>query len=463
MHSRHNLTNAFIDICGRDNVSIETDDIINYGKDCTLNLQYPFDVLVKPGTVEEISAIVKLCNEYKISLTPRGGGSGVTGGALPINRGVVLSLERLNAVIEVNEHEKYVIAESGVVTANLCEAVQCKGLYFPVIPSSSSVSFIGGNVALNSGSIHSYKYGSVADYVLNLEIVLPSGEVFWTNTNVRKNSTGIDVTQLFVGSEGVLGIITKVVFRLIRKPRFECSLLAGFENLSSACIAVDRIRQLSYEPAAVEIICQSAIKMTSAYLAKPLPLVKENVTTHILISFHEPSRENIEKALEAVVETLKDLTHEEILVGTSTAEIKGLWELRFAIGLALTDLNRYYRDIDISLPSARLLEYLTYVEAVCRTNNIAFACFGHAMDGNPHVMIVPQDDEQFRSESFEKTVKNIYSYAMANGGAISGEHGIGILQKEYMRLQFSQSHLTLMKALKLFFDPSNIMNPSKIY
>jgi len=315
---------------------------------------------------------------------------------------------------------------------------------------------------VNAGSIQSCKYGSTARYVLNLQIVLPTGEILWTGSNIRKNSTGMDLTPLFVGTGGTLGIITKVVYQLIRKPCYETTILAGFANQSNACKAVIGIRNSRYTPSAVEIVCNSAIRLASAYLSKPLPLVEQNITTHLLVSLQEASERALEDSLEYVGAILEDFSPRDMLVARSLAEKEKLWELRFAIGPALSQLDRYYRDIDIAVPVAMLFEYITHVENVCSEYNQNFACFGHAIDGNPHVMLILENEEQLDDNAFKKAVSAIYSYAAAQGGVISAEHGVGIVQKEFMELQFSPLRLSLMKNIKSLFDPHNIMNPGKI-
>ncbi|WP_226179783.1 FAD-binding oxidoreductase [Hymenobacter lucidus] len=442
----------------------DTDILYSYGQDETLGLNFGFDILVKPGTAEEVAAIVKTCNELRIPITPRGGGSGVTGGALPIQGGVVVSLERLNKIIRIDEINGYVVAESGVITAELCEQVEQHGLYFPVQPSSKAYSFIGGNVAENAGSIHSCRYGTTAQYVLNLEVVLPTGAIIWTGANVPKNATGLNLTPLFVGSEGVLGIITKVVYRLIRRPEHEVTLLAGFETMEAACNAVLAIKQASISPAAVELIGQEALHLTAAYLNRTLPLVKEGIKAHLLIGLQEVTESALLHAMEKTGSVLEKYTTEPILAGTTALEKEQLWKLRFSIGAALSGKGKTYRDIDISIPLSLLYQYITKVEEIAASYHLAVACFGHALDGNLHTMIMLEQHMGPQAEAkAAEAVKNIYAYAIANGGVISGEHGIGMLQKEFMEVQFSEDHLALSRSIKRLLDPRDILNPGKIF
>lgn len=455
------LIDELTTICGHQYVFTDKDDLYSYERDETLNLCFPFDILAKPSNTEEIAAIVRVCNTYKIPITPRGGGSGVTGGALPVNRGVLLSLERLNKIIEINTIDSYVIAEAGVITADLCNAVEQAEYYFPVPPSSSTYSFVGGNVAENAGSIYSCKYGTTAQYVLNLEVVLPTGEIIWTGANVLKNSTGLNLTQLFVGSEGVLGIITKIVYKLLHKPMHSISLLTAFEHLEDACNAVIAIKQSGVLPCAVELIYANALHITAAYLNESLPLVKENIKAHLLVELQDSAESTLIHSMNEVASILEAYTAEDILTASTALEKEKLWKLRFSIGNALTYDNNRYRDIDTCVPLSLLYDYIIKVEAVCKYYNISVACFGHALDGNLHTMLMI--DADIEESNINNALYEIYSYAIAKGGVISGEHGIGLLQKEFMPMQFSKTYLQLMQNIKHLFDPNGILNPGKIF
>jgi glycolate oxidase len=458
------MRKVFVDICGSEHVIADPQCIRNYGHDQTLNLHYDAELIIRPGSPEEISAILKICSQHRIAVTPRGGGSGVTGGALPIRGGIILSLERLNRVLSINQEDRYIVAESGVVTADLCRAAENEGLYFPVAPSSKDFSFVGGNVAENAGSIRSCKYGTTSSFVRNLEVVLPNGAIVWTGSNVAKNATGLNVTPLFVGSEGTLGIITKVVYKLIPRPTSEVWLLAGFANLRQACDAVLDIKRSGLSPSAVELICKNALELTATHLNRPLPLVKENVDAHLLLELQEDSDAAMIGSLEALAGIVQRHTSEEIMVAESAAQKKVLGQLRFSIGDAMTTAGRNYRDVDACVPAANLYAYILEVERICQQYGIPLVCFGHALDGNLHTMLLLDSggaaDEPSR---VEKAVAAIYHYAVTAGGVISGEHGIGCLQKEYMPLQFSDNQLALMYSIKSALDPAGILNPGKMF
>lgn len=454
---------AFRNICGDRYVITDPEQMYWYGKDQTLDLQYDFDVLLKPGSVAEVSAILAYCNEHRIPVTPRGGGSGVSGGALPVKRGVVLSTERLNRILEVNVADRFVVAESGVVTAAICQAAQEHGLYYPAAPSSGTYSFIGGNVAENAGSVNSCRYGTTADYVLNLEVVLPTGEVIWTGANVKKNATGFNLTQLFTGSEGVLGIITKVVCRLIKYPAHETVLLMGFNSQQQACAALDALRTATVQFAAGELITQSAIALTAGYLSAPMPLVKPGIRAHLLVELQEHTHEAMQSAIVQTVLLAEPFAGDEILVADTAAEKEHLRKLRHSIGAAMTHNGYRYRDIDACVPPSALEGYLQAVEDIAARHALRLICFGHALDGNMHTMLLLDDATHWQHARVKEALQEIYSYAISVNGVISGEHGIGLIQKEYMPLQFTAAHLSLMKNIKAAFDPNNILNPGKVF
>jgi len=455
------IVSLFEEITGKDHV-ITGDSLYDYGKDQTLDLHFAYDILIKPASAHEISGIVKICNKYRIPITPRGGGSGVTGGALPVSGGVVLSTERLNSILEINKVESYVVTECGVVTDDLRSFVESNDLFLPVYPSSSSYSFVGGNVAENAGSIYSCKYGATSRYVLNLEVVMPNGDIIWTGANVSKNVSGLNITQLFVGSEGILGIITKIVYKLTTKPRHEVLLLAGFGSLESACKAVIAIKQSRIKPAAVELMCSHAIDLTREYLGEDTPLRGRDITTHLLISVQEDHEAALNDGLEEVDRIIGHYTAEDVLVAGSGLEKARMTRARFNVGNAMTAEGRKYRDIDACVPLPSLYDYIRKAEAIAESNRIKMVCFGHALDGNLHTMLLFDDDRSAGSATAKKAILEIYEYVVSIGGVISGEHGIGLLQRDFMKIQHSGSHLRLLRKIKRLIDPNNIMNPGKL-
>jgi glycolate oxidase len=457
------LVARFNSICGPAHVSVEAIEMALYESDETLGLRYPFDILVKPGSTTEIAAIVKLCNEEKLPLLPRGGGTGVTGGALPVQRGVVLSLERLNNILAINKQEQYVVAEAGVTTVELCREVAAAGLYYPVQPTSGGASFIGGNIATNAGSMRSCRFGTTSNYVLNLEVVLPTGEIIWTGSNVSKSSSGFNLTQLFVGSEGILGIITKVVYRLIFPPPREIVMLAAFPELESACKAVLAIKESGVKLFMGELIDKKAIQLTTAYLKQGLSLTGDDVEAHLLLGLEHTGEDMEASYLITTAAIMERYGATNMLVAEDEAQKKQLLRLRQSIGAAMVEYDRHYRDIDVSIPLSLLYKYLLEVTAICVRHHIEPVCFGHAIDGNMHTMLLTRPGNETETDpSIAQAVRSIYEFALANGGVISGEHGIGLLQRPFMELQHPPERMALMKGIKQLLDPNAIMNPGKL-
>jgi glycolate oxidase len=449
---------------GWERVIVDENIKLNYGKDNSIAGYHPFDVLVKPANAFDIASVLRICSAHDVPVTPRGGGSGVTGGALPVRGGVVLSLEGLSRIIEIEEVEGYVVAEAGVITADLCKAVEEKHLMYPVAPSSASFSFIGGNVAENAGSVRSCKYGMTSEYVMNLEVVSPDGRIFWTGSNRRKNSTGIDLTHLFVGSEGILGVISKVVLRLLPLPAIKTVLLAGYATLEDACKAIVAIRQSRLQPSAAELICENALRITAEYLGAAEPLVKDGISTHVLLELEAGDTHQMDEMIGLASTILAEDAVGRILQDKGPMEGSGLGKVRFSIGNAMTTRGRFYRDIDACVPLLRLNEYIRYMENVCKNSHISLVCFGHAMDGNVHAMLLFDSLHDLdRANQIDCIAEKIYAKAVAIGGVISGEHGIGCLQKEFVKLQFDQVRIGLMQQVKALFDPSGILNPGKVF
>jgi glycolate oxidase len=459
------LVLAFSHICGADHVSCEEGELHRYRKDETHFLSFDFDILVKPGSSEEIAKLVRLCNQCRVPVTPRGGGSGVTGGALPVKRGVVISMERLNRILSVSKADCIVVAESGVVTSDLCRTVEAEGLYFPVIPTSADSSFIGGNVAENAGSVNSCKYGTTAEYVLNLEVVLPSGDIIWTGANVRKNATGLNLTQLFVGSEGILGIITKVVYRLLPKPSCDIVLFASFNTLADACNAVKALKQSNVMPAVAELICDDAMKMSMQYDPACFQAInfREGQQAWLLLELDGMEPYHLEQEALLLESILQPYVSEPVLLGTSHQEKQKLRSVRYNVGAVLNNGHNHYRDLDVCLPVSALYDFLVKVKTTADKFGIQVVRFGHALDGNMHTMLLFNNyPENHAASIMQEALTEIYSFAIARKGVISGEHGIGLLQREFVHLQYSSVTLQLLKQLKQLMDPHSILNPGKV-
>jgi glycolate oxidase len=426
-------------------------------------LRYLPDVVVKPGTTEEISQLLKLCNRYKIPVTPRGGGTGLSGGALPHLGGILLSVERLNKIIHIDQRNLQVTTEPGVITEVLQNAVKDKGLFYPPDPSSRGTCFIGGNIAENSGGPKAVKYGVVKDYVLNLEVVLPTGEVIWTGANVLKNATGYNLTQLMVGSEGTLGIVTKAVLKLLPLPKMDLLMLVPFKDPVDACAAVSAIFAAGFVPSAMEFMERDAIDWSMRYVDNCIVPLNEETQAHLLIEVDGNDMDVLMKEMEGISEVVMQFDCGEILFAEDAQQKAELWKLRRRVAEAVKS-HSIYKEEDTVVPRAELPALLKGVKEIGVRYGFQSVCYGHAGDGNLHVNIIKGElsDEQWNG-SLKQGITEIFELVKSLGGTISGEHGIGLVQKDYLSIVFDTVQLRLMKGIKTLFDPNNILNAGKIF
>ncbi|TCJ14460.1 FAD-binding protein [Flaviaesturariibacter flavus] len=455
---------AFRAIVGSDYVSVDPEVLAHYASDETEDLHYLPDVVLKPRTAEEISAILKICNEHRILVTPRGGGTGLSGGALPHLGGVLLSTERMNSILEIDERNGQVTTEPGVITEVLQSAVRERGLFYPPDPSSRGTCFIGGNIAENSGGPKAVKYGVVKDYVLNLEVVLPTGDIIWTGANVLKNATGYNLTQLVVGSEGTLGIVTKIVLRLIPHPRYDLLMLVPFRSAEQACAAVSAVFQAGYTPSALEFMERDALEWVMRFVDDSIVPLEEGIAAHLLIEVDGNDPDVLMKELEGIAGIVQGFDcSENIFFAEDAQQKEQLWKLRRRVGEAVK-ANSIYKEEDTVVPRAELPVLLQGVKAIGSKYGFHSVCYGHAGDGNLHVNIIKGDlsDEAWNG-SLKEGIREIFQLVKQLGGTISGEHGIGLVQKEYLPIVFDAVQLQLMRGIKRLFDPNNILNPGKIF
>lgn len=454
---------SFKKIAGEKYVFVDEEILSHYAHDETEDLHYMPDVVIKPRTAEEISAIFKICNQNKIPVTPRGAGTGLSGGALPHLGGVLLSLERFNNIIKIDERNLQVTTETGVITEVLQDAVKAKGLFYPPDPSSRGTSMIGGNIAENSGGPKAVKYGVVKDYVLNLEVVLPTGEIIWTGANVLKNATGYNLTQLIVGSEGTLGIVTKAVLRLIPLPKYDLLMLVPFKSAENACAAVSAVFMAGYTPSAMEFMERDAIEWAMNYVDNCIIPMADDVQAHLLVEVDGNDMDVLMKDMEGISEIIAGFDSAEILFAEDANQKAELWKLRRRVGEAVKS-HSIYKEEDTVVPRAELPVLLKGVKDIGRKYGFKSVCYGHAGDGNLHVNIIKGDlsDEEWNG-SLKEGITEIFELVKSLGGTISGEHGIGLVQKEYMHIVFNDVQMRLMKEIKKIFDPNNILNAGKIF
>ena len=434
----------------------------NYGHDETEDYNFPPQVVVKPASVEEVSAIMKLAYEHQIPVTPIGARTGLSGGALSIHGGIGLSMERFNKILTIDEQNLQVIVEPGVITQVLREVVAEKDLFYPVDPSSMGSCWIGGNIAENSGGARAVKYGVTKDYVLNLEVVLPNGEIIWTGANTLKNSTGYNLTQLMVGSEGTLGIITKIVLKLIPKVSHNVLMLVPFYKAEQACEAVSAILRAGIVPSALEFVERDAIDWTLRYMDDINVPVGAAIQAHLLIEVDGNYPDVLFQEAEKIAEVVAQFEIDEVLFADSEEQKNALWKLRRGVAEAVKS-NSVYKEEDTVVPRFELPKLLKGVKEIGTKYGFQSVCYGHAGDGNLHINIVKgnMSDENWKTE-VPKGIKEIFELTVQLKGTLSGEHGIGYVQKDYMPIAFTSMELELMKGIKKLFDPKNIMNPGKI-
>ncbi len=457
------LITAFKKIVGDSFVLVDEESLYNYSHDETEDLHYLPEVVIKPRTAAEISEILKICNRERIPVTPRGAGTGLSGGALPHLGGVLLSTERMNEILQIDERNLQVITEPGVITEILQNAVKEKNLFYPPDPSSRGSCFIGGNIAENSGGPKAVKYGVVKDYVLNLEIVLPTGEIIWTGANVLKNATGYNLTQLVVGSEGTLGIVTRIVLRLIPLPKHDLLMLVPFNAAENACAAVSAIFRAGYTPSAMEFMERDALEWVSKFLDTSSVPIAPDVQAHLLIETDGNNIEVLMQEMEGISAIVQDFECGEILFAEDAQQKAELWKMRRRVGEAVKS-HSIYKEEDTVVPRAELPVLLKGVKDIGRKYGFHSVCYGHAGDGNLHVNIIKGSltDEAWNG-SLKEGIKEIFALVKKLGGTLSGEHGIGLVQKEYMSIIFDETQMRLMKEIKKIFDPNNILNAGKIF
>lgn len=454
---------AFRKIVGERFVFVDEESLTDYGHDETENLSFPPEVVIKPRTAEEISAILKICNKEKIPVTPRGAGTGLSGGALPHLGGVLLSTERMNSILDIDERNLQVTTEPGVITEVLQNAVKEKKLFYPPDPSSRGSCFIGGNIAENSGGPKAVKYGVVKDYVLNLEVVLPSGEIIWTGSNVLKNSTGYNLTQLVVGSEGTLGIVTKIVLRLIPLPEFEVLMLVPFKNLEQAGEAVSAIFRAGFVPSAMELMEIDSLKIVSKFVDSTAIAVTDDTAAHLIIEVDGNNMDVLMGDMEAISNLLAQYDIGEIYFADDAQQKAELWKLRRRVAEAVK-LIGYTIEEDTVVPRAELPALIRGVKELGKKHDFEVVCYGHAGDGNLHIRIRKEGiPNSHGNEVMTAALRELFDLVKGLGGTISGEHGIGLIQKPYMDIIFREANFRLMREIKKAFDPNNILNAGKIF
>jgi glycolate oxidase len=448
-------------IVGEDSVLIDDESLKLFSRDETEDFYFPPEVIVKPKNTSEVSEVLKLANENSIPVTPRGGGTGLSGGSLSVYGGICLSMQKFNKIIEIDPNNYQAVVEPGVITQVFQEAVEAFGLFYPPDPASRGSCHLGGNLAECSGGPRAVKYGVTKDYVLGLEVVLPTGEIVKTGGRVLKNVTGYNLTQLIIGSEGTLAVITNIIFRLIPLPKLKKVILVAFNSLEDATDAVIKIFQKGITPSAIEFMEKAAVKAAEERQNKQFP--NGEADAQLFIEVDGNYEESLDKDIEQIAEVLVEYNPLDILLAEDQQKVNDVWELRRGIGEAVKSISAY-KEEDTVVPRANMTMLVKGVKEIAAKYGITTICYGHSGDGNIHVNILKDSlDNESWEKNIDTAIREIFELTVSLGGTISGEHGIGYSQKSYLPIALSKAELDLMKKVKNTFDPNNILNPGKIF
>jgi glycolate oxidase len=458
------LPSEFVDalraVVGDAHVRTDPAALDAYGADA-LKRGRPADAVVTPDGADQISAILKLCSAHRVPVVPRGGGTGYTGGAVPVHGGVVLSLERMNRILEIDEENLIAIVEPNAVTGTIQDAVERVGLFYPPDPASLRTSAIGGNVAECAGGPRAFKYGTTKQYVLGLQAVLPNGDIIETGGKVVKNVVGYDLTHLLVGSEGTLAVITRIILRLVPRPPVQSTLRATFATIGDATRAVSNAVRARVVPAALELIDGDSLEAVARHL-NVRSLAPEGTGALLLLEV-DGLAEAVKEEAARCEQACRDAGATEILRARDEAERQEIWRVRRELSFALKTITPIKFNHDVVVPKGRIPQLFELVERLKREFRLRIPSFGHAGDGNIHVniMVSPGDDDEMRRA--REAERRLFEGVVALEGSISGEHGIGSVKSKYLDLELDPPTIAIMKSVKRAFDPLNVLNPGKIF
>ena len=449
-------------IVGDSNVLLpDSDDFAKYEHDETEDLRFPPHVVVKPSSTEEVQEIVRVAEFHHIPIVPRGGGTGLSGGALATRGGILLSLERMNRILEIDRENFFVVAEPGVITQHLQEAVEAKGLFYPPDPASRGSCTIGGNVAEGAGGPRALKYGVTKDYVYGIKAVLSGGEIGTFGGKRLKDVTGYNMSQLFVGSEGTLGIITEITLKLIALPKYRRTLLAPFDDLVKAAAAVPAIMMTGVVPCALEFMERDCLQAIQNHRGSPVRF--SDRAAILLIEVDGNFEAVLDSEMEIISDVLEKSGVEDIFLAETSAQQTEIWDIRRAAGEAVKAIAAY-KEEDTVVPRSKLPELVKGVHEICDRWGLTVICYGHAGDGNVHCNILKKDVSDAAWENdLPVAIEEIFRLTISLGGTISGEHGIGHVQRRYLPLAMTQAEIEAQRRVKSAMDPHGIFNPEKLF
>ena len=445
-----------IDIVGADHFTDQIEELVPYSYDASMNVHRP-DVAVWPESTDQIAEIVKFANEYKIPVVPRGAGTSLSGGVIPIKGGIIIDLSRMNRILEISIENRYARVQPGVVCDDLNRQLAKDGFTFPPDPASSTVATIGGNVATNAGGIKGAKYGTTRDYVLGLQVVLPTGEVMHTGSYTMKCVSGYDLAKLFIGAEGTLGVITEVTLKINPLPRHAMTAMATYAKLEDAGKAIFQTMTSGILPSVMEILDKVTLKAIKENTDLDLP----EAEAMILTETDGYTWEEVEAQMEVVLRILKQNNPSLIKTAKDEKERLGLWKARKSAYATLARTSTSFVLDDVTVPISRIPELLVGIQDIAQRHGLQVAAYGHAGDGNLHPQILYDEYNPATVEKMEKVEEAIFHLAISLQGTLTGEHGIGLSKANYMTLEHDSVEMALMRQIKRTLDPNNIMNPGK--
>lgn len=453
------LHKELAELAGEENVLTAPEDLIPYGFDGTAAMKQKAICVVLPTSSKAVAGVVAFAAGRNIPVVTRGSGTGLSGGSIPVEGGIVLCLVNLNQIIEVDPANLTMLCECGVITKAIDDAAAPHGLFYPPDPGSMKISTIGGNVANNSGGLRGLKYGVTRDYVMGLEVVLPNGEVAWLGSKCVKDVAGYSLKDLFVGSEGTLGIITKVLLKLVPRPKARRTLLASFDSMSAAAGTVSAIIENQIIPCTLEFLDKKTCACVEDYAQVGLPTEAEAVV--LMETDGHPAV--VEEEAEAMAEIAKEKGAISVEQATDEAHATRLATARRSAFSALARIRPTTILEDVTVPRSRLVEIVEYVEEVAKKHNLDIATFGHFGDGNVHPTILTDETDHEEMERVEMALSDIFDKTIELEGTITGEHGVGLAKKPFLPRQFSDASYPLLRQVKSAIDPAGLLNPGKIF
>jgi glycolate oxidase len=452
-------TRALAGIVGEAHFLVAADDLAPYAKDWTRDLVAVPSAVARPRTTPEVSRLLAYCNERVIPVTPQGGRTGLSGGALAVSGGLGLSLDRMTSILEIDTDNFVAVAEAGVVTQTLQEAVEEKGLFYPPDPASRGSCTIGGNVAENAGGPHAAKYGVTGRWVMGLTAVFADGSVADTGGKTRKDVAGYDLTSLLVGSEGTLAVVTKAWLRLIAKPAVQATVLAPFPSLESALKAVFEVHRHGLVPAACEVVDKAAVEVSSKKKGVAVPFPEAEA--RLLLDFDGATDDEVERDATAAGEILLECGALDVALAADEPRRRALWDVRRGIAEAIIELG-VSLELDLAVPRSGLVALVTAVRRRAADARLRAFAYGHAADGNLHVRLLKDGSAAFDEAEIAPVLAAIYEDTVRLGGTITGEHGVGLTLRDFLPIRRPPAFLAAMRAVKSALDPKGILNPGKL-